>query len=54
MAVAKRLCRLSWVALHKDRIRMGQAHYEEVDLTFDAANHAKGLTKINLGVAGAM
>jgi hypothetical protein len=33
---------------------MRQAHHEEVDFTFYAANHAKGLTKIYLGVARAM
>ena len=54
MAVAKRLCRLSWIALHIDRIGMWQAHYEEVDLALLPANHPKRLTKINLGVARAM
>ena len=54
MAITEGFRRLRWIALYKHRVRMGQAHLEEVDLTFHAANHAKGLAKIYLRVAGPM
>ncbi len=54
MAIAKRLGCLSWISLHKHRIRMWQAHHEEVDLAFHATDHAQRLTKINLRMARPM
>ena len=51
MAVAKRLGRLGWISLHKNCIRMRQAHYEEVNFAFHPADHPEGLAKINLRVA---
>lgn len=54
MAITERFSRLSGISLHTHCIRMRQAHHEEVDLTFLAVNHAKGLAKIHLRMARAM
>jgi hypothetical protein len=49
--VAERFCRLGRIRHHEDRVGVRQVHRKEMDLAFNAADHADGFAEVRLAMA---